>query len=768
MFRWKSVCLLMFLLLATTVTTARAQGVAWSGVVTDALALPLPGASVELRDADDRFVGGTTTDRTGRYSLQVPPGTYRLSVSLLGFETFLREVSVGPSGGSLSVGLEIGSFTQEVVVSATMPELAMEYVVPTSDAERRAVQDVAQQLRTEAGLSAVRRGPINLEPTVRGLQETQVAMFVDGTRTYAAGPARMDSDISHVSPHTIQEVRVVKGPYALTWGAGALSAVRVDTFRPEFTGGDFVVGGRLGGNYVQSGGNTDGFVGLWGSNDRTRFAAYHNTRTGNDYEDGDDNEIPGDYESFDTRWAFGFKPNASTTVEYLGGHQEQRDVDYAGRILDASYFRTHSHAGEVTWRPPSGLVSEVYAQVYGNLKDHRMNNDEKPTALDMPGRVPPFGLRVDLPTTSDTMGARVYVALDQGPIDWKVGGDVTDLSQSATRSIFRRSNDFLIFNDIVWPDASQTNVGGYAQAIYDWGAGQLGATARIDTLETSAGQVSDYFAANTVGATDQAETNVSAAVNVTLPVSDNLVVTAGGGRSVRSATPTERDSDRFPSTRFQVAAEFMGNPSLQPEEALELNVGGLVQAGRATFNADFFYRAIDNYITVTPDATLTKRLPLSPNTVFRYINGDEARFTGFELGADSPLGRFASLSAALSYVWAEDTLLDEPVFGIAPFEQRYALQGHTEDRQRWIELGVTVVSDQDRVATSRLERPTDGWTLVDIRAGIALAQGVSARVGLENLTDETYATHLNALNPFTGQRINEIGRSFYLGLEWGW
>ncbi len=142
-------------------------------------------------------------------------------------------------------------------------------------------------------------------------------MFVDGTRTFAAGPARMDSDISHVSPHTLQAVRVVKGPYALTWGAGALSAVRVETFRPSFSGGALTLGGRVGANYAQSGDAADGFVGFWGSNYRARFAVYHNTRTANDYEDGDDNLIPGDYESYDTRWTAGFKPNAAITIEYL-------------------------------------------------------------------------------------------------------------------------------------------------------------------------------------------------------------------------------------------------------------------------------------------------------------------------------------------------------------------------------------------------------------------------------------------------------------------
>ena len=62
-----------------------------------------------------------------------------------------------------------------------------------------------------------------------------MAVLVDGTRTFAAGPARMDSDLSHVSPDAIQSLEVVKGPYALTWGAGALAAVRAETFRPPFS-----------------------------------------------------------------------------------------------------------------------------------------------------------------------------------------------------------------------------------------------------------------------------------------------------------------------------------------------------------------------------------------------------------------------------------------------------------------------------------------------------------------------------------------------------
>ena len=51
---------------------------------------------------------------------------------------------------------------------------------------------------------------------MRGLYAEQIGVFVDGTRTFAAGPARMDSGLSHVSPHALQALRVVRGRYALT------------------------------------------------------------------------------------------------------------------------------------------------------------------------------------------------------------------------------------------------------------------------------------------------------------------------------------------------------------------------------------------------------------------------------------------------------------------------------------------------------------------------------------------------------------------------
>ena len=588
---WRTV-LLVWAMITSVAVGAAAQPAALEGQVIDPQRNVVPGTTVAVTTPGGDTVDQAVTDGAGRFRFtSLDAGRYELSVELSGFVPVRRVISIAAAPEPVTIQLAIAGFDQAVLVSANMPDIAREIRLPGRELDEQGEQDVGEYLRAQPGLSSVRRGPINLEPTIRGLQENQVGMFVDGTRTFAAGPARMDSDLSHVSPRTIESVRVVKGPYALTWGAGTLSAVQVDTFRPAFTSGPFQINGRAGLNYGGNGDRTEGSAGLWGAGKRARVTFFQSVRTGNDYEDGDDKLIPSDYESFDTRWSVGGRVGERGVVEYSGGYQKQNDIDYAGRILDATLFETFSHAVDARWSPTGGRLQELYAQYYVNLKDHRMNNDEKPTARPMAGRVPPFALRVDLPATSDTIGGSAHALVAQGPTEWKLGVDFFSLDQSADRFVFGRSDDRLLFEDIVWPDASINDVGAYTQMIYRRGRGQVGAAVRVDGLSASAGQTSPFFGVNTTGDLDQTEANLSAALNATLQVSDLWSFSTGIGRAVRSATILERYSDRFPSTKFQIAAEFMGNPALDPERSVEFNAGTIAGSSRANRGSRFLLSA---------------------------------------------------------------------------------------------------------------------------------------------------------------------------------
>ena len=777
-----------------------------TGMVTDAQNLVLPGVAVVLATPAGGFVASATTGRDGAFVIpDVAAGEYVLVATLLGFETRQETIAVGASGADTAITLQVGAFEQEVTVAALMPEVATELFITAGDIERRVAQDLALSLRDHAGVTALRRGAINLDPAVRGLYAEQIGVFVDGTRTFAAGPARMDSGLSHVSPHALQSLHVVRGPYALTWGAGTLSAIRADTFKPAFSGGGFELGGRAGYNYGSNGGANDALASLYGSSDRIRFTFQHNTRTGNDYVDGDGATVQGDYESFDTRWSLGGRLRERTLLEYTGGYQQQNDIDYPGRILDATLFETQSHALDFSHVRPAGLISEIAGQVYLNAKSHVMNNDNKPTALHDARRTPPFPIDVHLPASSDTLGGRFHATLATGPLSYKLGFDAYRLQQNATQTLTDRDTG-QIHHDMhpVWPQAELTNVGGYAQVVYNRGRSSFGGTVRVDREQARAGGVTPFFAANAVPDDGrhavhglvhpqaplhdthgggghaaghgpaalvsserfaQRNVNVSAAANASLRVTDAWRVTLGAGRAVRSPSALERYADRFPAVKFQTAAEFVGNPLLVPEKSVEVNAGTTLRVARATLEGDVFWRTIDDYITIAHDPSLTRRLPLSPARVFRYVQADAARFIGLDMRAESAAGRWLSLRGAWSFVRAEDLLFGEPLFGIPPFEQRYAVDIHNPSRTRWVELRVTSTAAQKRVATARLEMPTAGWTTMDLTAGGQLVDGVTLRAGVRNLTDEFYVNHLNSLNPFTGQRIAEIGRSGYVGLE---
>ena len=74
---------------------------------------------------------------------------------------------------------------------------------------------------------------------------------------------------------------------------------------------------------------------------------------------------------------------------------------------------------------------------------------------------------IDLPTESNTFGGDLSALLERGAWDWRFGLDFYNANQTATRSIFRRDANRLLFQDIVWPDADINDQGVYLETTYE-------------------------------------------------------------------------------------------------------------------------------------------------------------------------------------------------------------------------------------------------------------------------------------------------------------
>ncbi|RMG44487.1 MAG: TonB-dependent receptor [Acidobacteria bacterium] len=657
------------------------------------------------------------------------------------------------------------SHRERIVVTATIPDLPAVTEVGRAELWGKEIErGLAHALRDQPGLDAFQRGPINLDPTVRGLREGQIATIVDGTRTFAAGPARMDSELSHVDPHTIDRVTIAKGPFALAWGAGALAAVRVERHRPEFASGEAKWGGRAGFSAGNDGRGIDATVAVDWSSRNQRASLAFDQRQGDDYHDGAGRLVQGDYRSQNASWQYGFRAGEHWTIDYLGSYQEQHDIDYPGRLLNAVYFFTRLNSIDVVRRFDGDLWRRASIRIYASRKDHLMTNDGKPTAEPDPGRMPPFPLAVSLPTSSDTTGFSFRLDAARGSWSAGFGADGYRLEQSARRQIRRRDTGMQMFDDPVWPDVQIDHAGLYATVTRSAQRWSLTGTIRGDHERVSTGELSSFFTEHVSTLRAPSRSALSAALGAAYRLGPGLRLEAGIGRAVRMPSALERFSDRFPSTAFQIAAEFVGDPGLAPEIAHEADLGLSGTTRRFGFRVDVFWRRIEDMITVAIDPSLSPRLPSSPPQVYRYVNGRGGRFWGGELELETELSDTLRLQASASVVRGRDLTFDEPAFGVPPATGSVQLHWQPSGESLWFEMGIRGALRQRRVATARLELPTPGYSVVALRAGGRVAGAWRWQADIDNLFDRVYATHLTALDPFSKQRVPAPGRTLRISL----
>src|SRR5437660_4538290 len=116
------------LLLTPTISSAQIGGSgSIQGTVLDTSNAAVPGATVTATNVATGIDTIRQTTGAGVYALTpLPPGQYRVTVALDGFQTFVREGIIvdALSVVGLNVTLQVAGISQEVLVTAAPPTLA--------------------------------------------------------------------------------------------------------------------------------------------------------------------------------------------------------------------------------------------------------------------------------------------------------------------------------------------------------------------------------------------------------------------------------------------------------------------------------------------------------------------------------------------------------------------------------------------------------------------------------------------------------------------
>ncbi len=655
-------------------------------------------------------------------------------------------------------------------------------VVSGGESRVRPATDLGSLLgksESSSGVVAQKRSPIVTDTRVRGTKTGEL----QASGSYWL-PARLDLDtmMSKIDSSIISEVIGIKGPYSSLYGPGFTFFDIGIADSPRYPDGP-EWHGRTSVNYNTNGEQWYGRETILGGSADWGLRLGYGHRTGNDYDDGDGDNLPTSYKSRDIDGAFGFNLSDSARIEFNLLRLDQTDVEFAGQIFDIDFLVTDSF--EVRYIEERGCWFDSWnAETWYNRTRFEGNAQRS-------------GKRRQIPELNSVLQFVGFTDVDQLSSGFRIAGtwgdkDGPQLSIGADlRYVEMTLNEFDTFDaggtgapatsNFPIPNSHWSNPGVFVE--HSWPVTEclfIKTGGRLDWISTdvedipdgrTAGELHDLLGSPNF---DQNFDTWLLYLTSEYRIDPHTTLLASVGHGERAPTLTELYAvDPFLAILQQGFSQVRGDLNLSEARLWQIDLGMKWQYESFRASVGGFYGWIDEYITFEArDDGLA--LLVDGGLGVTYTNTDLATLAGFEASAEYQLNRCVTPFVMVSYVEGRDRsrgergVIDasprEPLPGIAPLEARagFRLTQPVERPRYGLEFTARVVENQDRVASSLLERESAGFTTYDLRAYAQVTDRLMLISGVENFTDKNYREHLDLL---TGNGLRQPGISFYFGFE---
>ncbi len=190
--------------------------------------VPIAHATISLQ----KNQGRTISDVLGAFTLTVPsPGSYKLQVSHIGFNTYEKSIIVqGGTSSSYHIYLIRTDTLDEVVVTgvARASHIKENPVAIVAISKKQIQQSTEPNIidvlsKIVLGVSSVKTGPNVSKPFIRGLGYNRVLTLYNGIRQ--EGQQWGDEHGIEVDAYNLDRAEVIKGPASIMYGSDALAGV---------------------------------------------------------------------------------------------------------------------------------------------------------------------------------------------------------------------------------------------------------------------------------------------------------------------------------------------------------------------------------------------------------------------------------------------------------------------------------------------------------------------------------------------------------------
>jgi len=700
--------------------------------------------------------------------------------------------------GSLSVL----ALTSNAVIAQNAPRVEEIVVVGVRDTHTVrtddtlvAPPDTAQLLRKMPGANINKNGELTGIAQYRGMYGDRIKVSVNGAQISGAGPNAMDSPLHYAPVAILESLTINRGITPVSKGQETIGGyVEAVTYTGEYgNSNDFSFDGRtyFGAQSVNAGTVASGFFSL--ANRSHIFRSFVMQEEGNDLKFPGGKIVPSSYERERFDLGYSFKTGdhefsidfARNNTKDAGTASLPMDI----RSIDSDLFRSRYVY--------SGADSTFTAEFSASDNEHWMSNYHM--------RLPPQDSAAGPGATryrrnwavSQNYGFSLQLEQFVSDGTWLYG---VDGYLSTHRSIISNPNamPFYIAN---FNDSERNVFGAFVErelSLSDRIGLEAGVRVNRVSMDTEpvsanlnpmnvttgmpvmmngmAGMLSTAFNNQSLAKTD---TNYDWFARLSIEAGVNSTWYVGAARKTRSPSYQERYL-WIPLEATGGLADgktYIGDPSLDPEVAHEVELGLDYESGRIEFLPRLFYKEVSDFVQGTPStnmqantfAQMMANMGMGLPGPLQFSNVD-ATFYGLDFESRFELNNRLSLRAILSIVRGERDDINDNLYRISPDNLILALDYFGNSWSGSLES--VNYADQNRVSATNIEQKTGGYSTVNLTARFTLPYEVQLGAGIENLLDKEYQDHLSAynraFNPDVAmrERMPGLGRNIYARLMW--
>ncbi|PWI30214.1 TonB-dependent receptor [Flavobacteriaceae bacterium LYZ1037] len=611
--------------------------------------------------------------------------------------------------------------------------------------QEKTLSSIDDYLEKSNRITMIKRGNYAWEPTMNNMASQRLVVTIDGMQIFGACTDTMDPITSYVDVSNLDKVSVDSGQEGTENGHCVGGGIDLKMPSSKFYGTGLKTSVDLGyetnGNYRSAG------LDLEYTGNKFYINADGIFRKSDNYDAGGHNEVLySQFQKYNLSLQGGYKLSENHVLDANIIYDKATDVGYPALPMDVSLAEALITSLTHTYINDSTRIKSWESKLYFNTITHIMDDSKRP---DVP-------IRMDMPGWSDTYGFYTKATLKENKHSLLVNLNGFYNRSLAEMTMYPNDSNQPAMFMYTWPDIRTLYTGIYVKDAFALSEDKtISASARFgyhnNTIAEEVGLESlQIFYPDLTDSKTRFLMSFSTDYQIK---KDNYDATFGVGYGERAPSVSEgygfflyNSFDNF---------DYIGNPNLENEKALEVNATTNFYLNRFKIGLETSYFYLMDYIIGDIDSDLSA-MTIGANGVKIYNSLSNAKIFDVYLNSEYKLSDAFSVNGTIGYNYGKGSN-DEYLPFIKPFS--YLAEINYSRNLFNAALQLSGNGNQTNYSNFYGENETASFAILNLNLGNIFylkENKLVLKYGIENILDTNYSTYADWNN------ISQQGRNFYI------